>query len=187
MNFFLEISLHGIYVVRGGGFTDGVKQHVGQTQEPSPSGALTILSGKSPHSTSSDVLAIHEVFFCHSIKSEGQRSASIMTQWRVRQENSAVLSPAFLFSVFFTRDSWTSWSYCTVKGVESVTSNMFKCYSAKKSMCFKPHHALWKLPPSTETMSISYTSWWIILSDPRRLAWPSQHGLITLMTGPHVF
>lgn len=53
MNFLLEISLYGIYVVRGGGFTDGVKQHVGRTQEPSPrGGAVTILSGKSPHSTS---------------------------------------------------------------------------------------------------------------------------------------
>lgn len=52
MNFLLEISLYGIYVVRGGGFTDGVKQRVGRTQEPSPSGAVTILSGKSPHSTS---------------------------------------------------------------------------------------------------------------------------------------
>lgn len=38
MNFLLEISLYGIYVVRGGGFTDGVKQHVGRTQEPSPRG-----------------------------------------------------------------------------------------------------------------------------------------------------
>lgn len=91
----------------------------GKDKEPSPSRALTILSGKSPQSTSSDTLATHEVFSCHSIKSEGQRSTSILMSDSVESqtENSPWLSPAFLFSVFFTRDSWTSWSYCTVTGV----------------------------------------------------------------------